>query len=139
MKMPPVIPGHLFAPCGMNCMVCYVHLKVKKPCNGCLGDDLHKPERCKTCQIKNCAHQKGHAYCFECADFPCKSIKNLEKSYNQRYNVSLVENSIQVKMKGVAVFQVQELAKWTCKKCSGVISLHDQQCSECHQNDAAGR
>ena len=133
MKMPAVIPVHLFAPCGMNCMVCYVHLKEKKACAGCLGDDLHKPNRCKTCKIKICAQEKGGTYCFECADFPCSLIKNLEKSYNQRYETSLLENSRKAKSLGVAAFQITEIEKWSCQYCSGVISLHDRQCSECKE------
>ncbi|CAG0930138.1 hypothetical protein TFLX_01615 [Thermoflexales bacterium] len=130
MKMPDTIDQFLFAPCGMNCMVCYVHLKEKKPCSGCLGDDQHKPERCLNCSIKRCAKDKGHAYCYECPVFPCKQVKNLEKSYLKRYQVSLLANSRIVKEKGLEYFQNEERQKWACD-CSGVISLHDRICSEC--------
>ncbi|RPH31840.1 MAG: DUF3795 domain-containing protein [Bacteroidales bacterium] len=132
MKMPSEIPESFFAPCGMNCMVCYVHLKEKKPCSGCLGDDQFKPDRCKACSIKNCAKEKGFTYCYECSDFPCKRINNLEKSYKKRYNTSLIENSKMVKERGIMAFQVEEQKKWKCSKCSGVISLHDKICSNCH-------
>ena len=44
MKMIDKIPETLLAPCGMNCLVCYVHLKEKKPCLGCRGQDEGKPE-----------------------------------------------------------------------------------------------
>lgn len=133
MKMPSEIPEFLFAPCGINCMVCYVHLKDKKPCSGCLGDEQHKPDRCKVCSIKNCAREKGITYCFECLDFPCKRINNLEKSYIKRYNTSLIENSKIVKEVGIKAFQKRELKKWNCSTCSGVISLHDKVCSNCHK------
>src|SRR4030042_3165397 len=93
MNMPENIDKIMFAPCGMNCMVCYVHLKKKKPCSGCLCSDAGKPERCKFCEIKNCAQEKGFIYCFKCKTFPCKRIKNLEKSYQTRYQVSLIDNS----------------------------------------------
>lgn len=130
MKMPETLKPILFAPCGMNCMVCYVHLKSKKPCNGCLGDDVNKPDRCKKCEIKNCANAKGLVYCYECKDFPCKRIKNLEKSYTTRYKTSLVANSEIVKTKGLVSFMQEERTKWLCD-CGGVISLHDRFCSEC--------
>lgn len=133
MKMPNEIPDYLFAPCGMNCLVCYVHLKDKKPCGGCYGDNKHKPERCVNCKIKTCANEKGFKYCFECSDFPCKAIKNMEKSYKKRYGVSLIENSILVKDSGVSSFQKVEQNNWKCHACSGIISLHDNACSICKQ------
>jgi hypothetical protein len=133
MIMPDFIEDYLFAPCGMNCLACYVHLKTKKPCDGCLGNDKNKPERCRTCEIKNCCIEKGIQYCFECNEYPCKRIKNLEKSYNKRYGASLIENSRMVKEKRIAYFQQTEAQKWTCQDCGGIISIHDKICSECHK------
>ena len=130
MIMPETIDSFLFAPCGMNCMVCYVHLKNKKPCNGCLGNDVDKPERCTKCNIKYCAKSKGLNYCFECNDFPCKHIKNLNKSYISRYKTSLTNNSHFVRKNGIIAFMKNEKEKWLCT-CKGVISLHDRYCTEC--------
>ena len=94
MKMPTEnIDAIMFAPCGMNCKVCYKHCYHKKPCAGCLNSDKNKPEHCRKCKIKDCIKGKGLSYCFECSDYPCKLIKNLEKSYNKRYQASLMENS----------------------------------------------
>ena len=94
MKMPTEnIDAIMFAPCGMNCKVCYKHCYHKKPCAGCLNSDKNKPEHCRKCKIKDCIKGKGLSYCFECSDYPCKLIKNIEKSYNKRYQASLMENS----------------------------------------------
>lgn len=137
MKMPETIPEYLFAPCGINCMVCYMHLKRKKACIGCLGNDVDKPERCKMCAIKKCATEMGCKYCFQCNTFPCIKIKNLEKSYITRYGVSILGNSNYVGAHGIVEFQNTEILKWKCKKCCGVMSLHDGVCSECgekHEN-----
>lgn len=131
MKMPPSIDTAFFAPCGMNCMVCYKRCYVKKPCAGCLPGDDGKPEHCRKCKIKDCIREKDLTYCFECVSFPCKLIKNLEKSYIQRYGVSLVQSSLFVKEHGLAAFMEQQLEKYTCPNCGGVISLHDAECSEC--------
>lgn len=129
--MPGKIDNVMFSPCGVNCMVCYVHLKKKKPCKGCLFDDLDKPERCKSCEIKNCAKEKGLIYCFECTDFPCKRIVYLDKSYQKRYKVSLIENSKETHSQGFEYFFNKERKKLACSKCGGIISLHDKDCSEC--------
>lgn len=81
MKMPTEkIDMIMFAPCGMNCKVCYKHCYHKTPCAGCLNSDKGKPEHCRKCKIKDCIKDKGWSYCFECSDYPCKLIKNLEKA-----------------------------------------------------------
>lgn len=48
------IEAIMFAPCGMNCKVCYKHCYHKKPCDGCLKSDRGKPEHCRRCKIKDC-------------------------------------------------------------------------------------
>lgn len=138
MKMPKVIEDIMLAPCGMNCAVCYKHVGIRKPakpCEGCLKDDAHKPEHCRKCNIKSCVGEKGYTYCSECVDFPCRPIKNLEKSYNKRYSASLIENSKTAHEKGVAAFLEQDRKKWTCCKCGGAFSLHDGACSECDNQE----
>lgn len=109
MKMPKEnIDTTMFAPCGMNCLVCYKHCYHKKPCAGCLNSDKGKPEYCRKCKIKDCIKDKGLSYCFECSDYPCKLIKNLEKSYNKRYQASLMENSDTVRQHGLEIFMMLE-------------------------------
>lgn len=131
MKMPDRIEPIMFAPCGMNCMVCYKHCCHKKPCAGCLNSDLGKPEHCRKCKIKDCVMNQQLTYCFECSKYPCKQIKQLEKSYNTCYNASLIENSQTVKEQGLAVFLKQQTRKYICPECGGIISIHDAECSEC--------
>ena len=131
MKMPPAIDTAFFAPCGMNCIVCYKHCYVKKPCAGCFPGDDGKPEHCRKCKIKDCIAEKNLTYCFMCDSFPCKLIKNLGKSYKQRYGASLVANSLFVKEHGLTIFMEQQLEKYTCPGCGGIVSIHDAECSEC--------
>ena len=91
--MPPDFHDDLFAPCGMNCAVCYRHLG-KRPCNGRLSKDAGKPASCQNCKLKSCAIEKGHSHCFACVAFPCKGIRALDRRYRSRYHVSLIQNSI---------------------------------------------
>lgn len=134
MKMPvESIDTMMFAPCGMNCKVCYKHCYHKKPCEGCLKSDFGKPEHCRKCKIKDCIKLQGLTYCFECTSYPCKLIKNLEKSYKKRYQASLMENSVYVQTYGLEKFMNQQKAKYTCLKCGGIISIHDRECSECQE------
>ncbi|PNV61016.1 hypothetical protein C0033_16370 [Clostridium sp. chh4-2] len=133
MKMPKNIDTIMFAPCGMNCMVCYKHCYHKKPCAGCLNTDIGKPEHCRKCKIKECAGQNEVIYCFNCSDYPCKLIKNLEKSYNKRYQASFMGNSEQVRQSGLETFMENQKERYTCLKCGGIISIHDRECSECQE------
>lgn len=64
---------------------------------------------------------------------PCKRVKNLDKTYRDRYNVSLVENLKTAGETGVTAFLRQEKKKWTCPSCHGILSLHDGICSECKE------
>ena len=123
----------MFAPCGMNCKVCYKHCYHKKPCAGCLNSDKGKPEHCRKCKIKDCINDKGLSYCFACPSYPCKQIKNLEKSYNKRYQASLIENSEFVRQYGLEAFMKQQKEQCTCSTCGGIISIHDRDCSECQE------
>lgn len=138
MRMPCKIHSVMFAPCGMDCMVCYKHCNSPKPCAGCLAADSGKPKHCAKCGIKSCAIDKDLTYCFLCETFPCKLIKNLERSYRTRYVESLVLNSSSVRDKGIEAFLEGERIKWTCS-CGGVISLHDAACSECKRRYERGR
>lgn len=121
----------MFAPCGMNCLVCYKHCHHKKTCAGCLQSDNGKPEHCRKCTIKDCVEDKALTYCYDCLDFPCTQIKYLDKSYRTRYGVSLIDNGLFVKENGLTKFMEQQKRKYTCPECGGIISLHDRECSEC--------
>jgi hypothetical protein len=131
MKMAEEISATMLAPCGINCGVCYVYLRKKKPCLGCRGQEDAKPEHCRKCKIKDCALGQGIDFCFDCTSFPCVTIKRLDKSYRQRYRVSLIANAIRLKTVGAQQYLGEEREKWTCAECGGVISLHDRACSEC--------
>mgnify|MGYP002357261948 CR=1 FL=1 len=127
------ISPRMFAPCGMNCKVCYKHCYSKKSCNGCMANNGNTPKHCRACKIKDCVKTHRLTYCFECMEFPCKLIKNIDKSYIARYHVSLIENSNKVKVTGLQKFMMEDKEKYTCSYCGGVISLHDKECSECHE------
>jgi hypothetical protein len=131
MKTNAKIQIDMLAPCGITCAVCYVYLKEKKPCLGCRGQNASKPEHCRKCKIKECATCHGINFCFECSSFPCVTIKRLDKSYRQRYQVSLIENAIRLSSVGAKQYLLEEKERWTCSHCGGVISLHDRVCSEC--------
>lgn len=122
---------NMVAPCGMNCTYCYVHHKKKKPCMGCREDGDHKPASCRKCKIKTCAKEKGVTLCDECAEFPCVLVKRLDKSYQKRYDESLVRNLKIIREQGMDVYLSQEKQRLQCPECDGMLNVHDKICFLC--------
>lgn len=133
MKMDAKIPMNLLAPCGINCAACYAHLRKKRTCPGCRGQEDSQPQYCRSCKIRDCAVRRGIDFCSECSSFPCMPVKQIDKRYRLRYHVSLIENGLRIKTVGVRQFLREEKQRWTCTQCGGVICLHDRVCSECSQ------
>ncbi|MGD0710187.1 MAG: DUF3795 domain-containing protein [Bacteroidales bacterium] len=123
----------LIAPCGMNCGICMAYLREKNKCPGCRGSDKGKPVTRLRCKIKKC-DQLNSEFCFDCEEFPCKMLKHLDKRYRIKYNMSMIENNINIKGFGVLEFLKAEKIKWTCIKCGGTICVHKGKCSACGNN-----
>lgn len=128
--MEPLSKEMLIAPCGMNCGLCMAYLRTKNHCCGCLGPDDGKSPSCVRCIIKNCAKLDG-AYCFDCDEFPCKRLKQLDKRYRTKYHMSMIENLTLIKKSGIQKFLERENKKWTCPECGGTICVHRNNCSSC--------
>jgi hypothetical protein len=123
----------LIAPCGMNCGICRAYLREHNVCPGCRGEDTDKAPSCLKCIIKNCPivqHNKS-GFCFECPNYPCKRLKDLDKRYRTKYSMSMIENLAFIKEKGLSAFIEKENERWRCKKCGGVICVHSGSCFQC--------
>ena len=128
----------LIAPCGMNCGICSSYLAMKNDlrrrgimrtyCAGCRPRD-------KQCAFlkKKCALLMGGRvrFCYECADFPCLSLRHLDKRYRTQYRMSMVENLTDIKEHGMAEFLAKEEKKWRCPDCGAVVCCHNGICFAC--------
>jgi hypothetical protein len=128
----------LIAPCGMNCSLCSGYLafthQVKSKgvrtsyCTGC------RP-RGKTCAFlkKKCERLLSGSvrYCYECPQFPCVRLLNLDKRYRTLFRMSMVENARFIKEKGMIEFLAREEQKWRCPQCGDVICCHNGICYNC--------
>jgi hypothetical protein len=117
----------------MNCGICRAYLRKKNKCPGCKAADINKPVTRVRCKIKTCKYfQKGKAkFCFGCGDFPCASLKHLDKRYRNKYHMSMIENLENIRDYGIRKFVKNEVARWSCTKCSGTICVHDGFCIAC--------
>jgi hypothetical protein len=123
----------LIACCGMNCGICRGYLREKKKCPGCRGSNENKSLSCVNCKIKICneSNKNKLKFCFECDKFPCQRIKQMDKRYRTRYNMSTIENLENIKKFGLREFVKNEKIRWTCSKCGGTICVHQGYCSNC--------
>lgn len=123
--------SNLIAPCGMNCALCMAHLREKNHCPGC-GDEAIGS--CQKCIIKNCTILTRNKWLFcsdKCEKFPCTRLKNLDKRYRTKYNMSMLDNLKYIKDNGIRMFLAKEKEKWTCQKCHATICVHRGFCLKC--------
>lgn len=128
----------LIAPCGMNCAICAGYLAMQ---NDLKSQGIMKGY-CAGCRPrgKNCAFMKKACaklgqglvkFCFECAEYPCRRLKHLDKRYRTYYRMSMIENLEFIKEHGVGKLLEREAEKWRCPECGGVICCHNGICFSC--------
>jgi hypothetical protein len=129
------IPTSLIAPCGMNCQLCGAYIRDRNVCPGCRGDDRFKSKSCVNCRIKNCEviATEGLRFCYGCDSYPCKRIKHLDKRYRMKYGMSMIENLAHIQKLGIRQFVRDEVEKWTCPGCGGLLCVHKPECPTCQR------
>jgi hypothetical protein len=98
----------LIAPCGMNCSLCVSYLAREND----LNQKGFARRYCPGCRPrgKNCSFMAHHCdlvgkglvrFCYECPDFPCHRLKDLDKRYRDKYHMSMIENLNFIKASGL--------------------------------------
>ncbi|MHB8107327.1 MAG: DUF3795 domain-containing protein [Candidatus Cryosericum sp.] len=124
------IPVLMMAPCGMNCGVCAKHLRDRDPCLGCLAID-RKLNHCEV-GIKVCTERNaGATFCFDCAKYPCRRLRQLDLRYRTKYGMSMLENLDRIRELGLERFMAIENTRWVCPACGNPICVHDRRCYTC--------
>ena len=123
----------LIAPCGINCSICIGFLRDKNKCAGCRGTITEKRKYCLVCRIRNCEHfsKTGTKFCYDCEKYPCARLRQLDKRYRTKYNMSIIDNLRLIKDIGVDNFVQLEKIKWNCMDCGGTICVHRGYCIDC--------
>lgn len=124
----------LIAPCGMNCRLCISFQRTKNPCIGCRNMDeiIYVTKGSRLCVIKHCLKQNPESgFCFECDEFPCKRLKDLDKRYRTKYHMSMIENLLFIRDYGISLFLENESHRWQCPECSDIVCVHRPNCLTC--------
>jgi hypothetical protein len=129
------IKEEMIAPCGMNCRLCLGNQRKKNHCKGCRNeiDIRYKTKGSVSCIIKNCSviQSNESGFCFECDKYPCRRLKQLDKRYQTKYHMSMLENLEQINQDGIDSFLRNEENKWTCKECGNIVCVHRAFCLVC--------
>lgn len=139
-KKSTAISINLIAPCGMNCRLCWGYIREKNTCPGCRRNDSHHSQKSKyrnTCKIRNCEQiaKSRTNYCsISCSSFPCARLKQLDKRYRIKYEMSMIENLAMINNAGVRQFIRNEKIKWSCPECGETICVHKSTCPSCEYN-----
>lgn len=140
--MPPrksssVTAANLIAPCGMNCALCSRYLA---------GQNDLKRSRCIGCRPRNqvCAYVFGRckglnhdqetgkaAFCFDCDQYPCKTLKTVDKRYRENYGMSFIENLESIRSAGLEAFLALQAKTHACPCCGQMKSVHNGLCFRC--------
>lgn len=127
-----MIDKNMIAPCGMNCVLCLAYQRQKNRCFGCNNYNTNNElDHIKKCIIKNCDTRNTVKHCYNCNTYPCKRLKQLDKRYKTKYNMSMIDNLNYIKEKGQKEFLVSEEKRWTCGKCGSLICVHRSKCLKC--------
>jgi hypothetical protein len=138
-KMGKAFTQELVAPCGMNCGVCsgYLALKhdvkskgIRMPyCTGCRSRDKKCAFLKKKCDLL--LKHKVH-FCYECQQFPCENLKQLDKRYQTFFLTSFIDNLETIKKDGMEKFLKSQQKKWQCPTCGEIICCHNGLCFNCN-------
>ena len=122
--MPQPIRKELIAPCGMNCAVCRGYLRNKNRCEGCRKINENEPVSRFSCKLRVCPERKN-AYCFDCIKFPCQRLKQLDKRYRTKYDMSEIGNLEYIRDNGIRKFLKKENNRWVRGK--EIFCVHDKK------------
>ncbi len=134
------------AVCGLCCDVCSIFIATHEDpqrlallagrmgwtpddahCNGCRSDRL--TPYCRDCDLRACAQQRGHAFCSECADYPCAELQEFQ--LEKPHRAELYQSLERIADVGVHDWLLEAKERCTCHACDTLNSAYDLQCRNC--------
>ncbi len=103
-------------------------------CDGCRAET--RTPYCRTCTLFACAAGRGHAFCNECADYPCADLKEFQAERPHR--IELYENLERIRAAGVEVWLDEMKAHYSCPSCATINSAYDLACRSCGEDPSSG-
>ncbi len=137
----------LAAVCGLFCPACHVYIAAHEDeaklammakryntsldelhCNGCRSEK--RCFYCETmCTFTKCAASKGVDFCGDCAEYPCKGLKEFQALAPHR--IELWKNQARIKEAGYAAWYAEMAEHYSCPQCHTINSAYDLKCRKC--------
>lgn len=92
----------------------------RTPAAFCLGGD---------CEIKQCARERGVAFCPDCADYPCDALRQALRS--RPYLPALCRDALRLHGSGVTAWLREQDARWRCAECGTPVAAGTGTCAHC--------
>ncbi|HOP27257.1 MAG TPA: DUF3795 domain-containing protein [Candidatus Sabulitectum sp.] len=132
--------------CGLNCGACMVGIanemgkgdvldgyagnwkipREKLECSGCKGDVT--AGFCENCEMRLCAREKGIEFCFQCGEFPCKTITGFRND-DACHHSAVFSNLKKIREAGLEAWLASERKRWSCPECGERFGWYSERCS----------
>ena len=140
----------LLAPCGLYCGVCAKYIahkdnnikfkdrlvNVYKPlaesvddikCSGCLSNGIVF-DYCPSCLIKSCVKENDLEGCYQCNDWPCKSVERFPLPVGKKV---IMRSIPQRRELGTEKWVESEEKRYHCPECGNPLFRGVKRCNNC--------
>jgi hypothetical protein len=137
----------LAAVCGLFCPACHVHIGNREDperleamarrlnrsvedlhCDGCRSSTRSFFCR-EICTMAKCAAERGLDFCGQCAEYPCKDLKEFQALAPHR--IELWKSQARIRDAGYETWYRDMVEHYSCKQCGTINSAYDIMCRKC--------
>ncbi len=84
---------------------------------------------CRDCDLRPARQRRGHAFCNECADYPCAELEGFQREKPHR--AELYQNLERIAEVGADAWLTETKQRYTCPACGTLNSCYDLKCRKC--------
>ncbi len=104
-------------------------------CSGCGSAAVYAG--CRTCQLRDCAEDKGLSHCSDCSEYPCHQYERWQRVGALLPHVRSTSASLEaIRRDGPDAWRAAQRTRWACRSCGETLSWYARTCGSCGQ--AAG-
>lgn len=106
-------------------------------CGGCKSDTVYAG--CSTCNLRQCAREKGVAHCIDCSGYPCKMYSKWQSAakFIVPHSSDAASSLEAIKRDGVVSWLAAQKKRWSCPDCGSLFSWYSPKCYKCGRSLAS--
>ncbi|MCL7452055.1 MAG: DUF3795 domain-containing protein [Anaerolineae bacterium] len=94
-------------------------------CEGCRGPEEYRWS--PRCAIAGCVAERGHTFCFECAQFACEDLAAFSAD---RLDLP-ISNLRRMAEVGLEAWLAEQEVRWRCPACHHPVDIYSRACRTC--------